>query len=114
MLARGTYFRASLSSSGEAVTLGAQRDALPEELELLRDLEIEVPLARWNIVVKHVLSDRKLLGGILLDFANHKDRVAILIGHDRALYELQRIVLDATRALVAEGVLVLRAAGKGE
>lgn len=110
LLARGRYWTASLGKSGGAVTLALQRDALPEELADLRDLKLEVGFGRWNVTLKHVLSDRKLLGGILLDFANHEDRLARVIANDRLLAELQRVILDATAALVAEGVLVLRPA----
>ena len=78
----------------------AQSDALP-------GLVIEVPLERWNRVVKHVLSDRKLIGGILLDFAKHKEHVATAVAQDRLFFELQRVVLDATASLVERGRLAL-------
>ena len=51
--------------------------------------------------------DRKLLGGLLLDFAKHKDRVGTAVGSDRLLSELRRVVLDATAVLIEEGALVL-------
>ena len=66
-----------------------------------------MPLRAWNRVVKHVPSARKLLGGLLLDFANNKDRVSAAIGSDRLLTEFQRIVLDSTATLLEEEVLAL-------
>lgn len=96
-----------LSKTGDSVALEILKGSLPEDLEELRDLRIEVPLAKWTLVVKNVHSDRKLLGGLLLDFAKHKDRVSAAVGSDRLLVELQRVLLDATAALVEEGVLVL-------
>lgn len=113
-VAQGRYWRASLTRGGEGVVLELIRASLPAELEALREFRIEVPLAKWNLVVKRVHSDRKLLGGLLLDFAKSKDRVSEVVGNERLLVELQRIVLDATAVLVAEEVLVLTPLEKGE
>jgi hypothetical protein len=63
-------------------------------------------------VVKHASSDRKLLGGLLLDFARHKDRVSAAVGSDRLLSELRRVILDATAVCVEEGVLALTVPGQ--
>jgi hypothetical protein len=106
LLAQGRFWRASLSK--DRVDLEVLKVSLPEDLEDLRDLRFEVPLGWWNRLVKHVRSDRKLLGGLLLDFARPKDRVGAAVGDDRLLVELQRVVLDATAALVEEEVLELR------
>jgi hypothetical protein len=114
LLAQGRYWRASLIRGGAAVALEILKGTLPDELEDLREFRIEVPLAKWNLVVKNVHSDRKLLGGLLLDFAKQKDRVGTAVGSGRLLAELQRIVLDATAALVDESVLVLTPVEKGE
>lgn len=73
----------------------------------LRELKIEIPLGKWGLVVKHMQSDRKLLGGVLLDFAKHKGRVSAAVGNDRLYSELQRVILDATVTLVEVGQLVL-------
>jgi len=105
ILAKGRYWR--VSTLREAVALEVQKTSLPEELLELRELRIEVPLERWNRVVKNVHSDRKLLGGLLLDFAKHKDRVGQAVANDRLLTELRRLVLEATAALVEEGILQL-------
>ena len=105
ILAKGRFWR--ISTAGQAVALEVQKASLPVELADLRELRIEVPLRRWNRVVKNVHSDRKLLGGLLLDFAKHKDRVGQAVANDRLLTELRRLVLEATAALVEEGVLEL-------
>lgn len=107
LLAQGKHWSVTLAKGATAVVLTLLRDALPEELAELRGFRVEVPLPRWNGVVKHLLSDRKLLGGIVLDFANQKDQVATAIGTDRLLAELQRVALEATAALVEAEVLVL-------
>lgn len=105
ILAKGRFWRVSNSRHG--VALEIQKASLPEDLFELRDLRIEVPLPRWNRVVKNVHSDRKLLGGLLLDFAKHKDRVGQAVANDRLLGELRRLVLEATATLVEEGILQL-------
>ncbi len=104
-LTQGRYWRASLARG--FVVIEVLRSSLPDDLISLRELRFEVPLRAWNRVVKHVHSDRKLLGGLLLDFAKSKDRVSTAIGSDRLLTEFQRIVLDSTATLVEEEVLAL-------
>jgi hypothetical protein len=109
MLAQSRFWRATLGKSEDSVAVIVLRDALPEDLRELRELRFDVPLDKWNRVVKHVRSDRKLLGGILLDFAKDKELVSIAVGNDRLLGELQQIVLDATTSLIETGGLCLRA-----
>ena len=87
---------------------------LSEELAELRELRIEVPLKKWNRVVKNVQSDRKLVGGLLLDFANHKERVSGVVGNDRLSMELRRTILDATVTLLESEVLMLALADQNE
>lgn len=107
LLAASRAWRAELSRDGDAVAILPVREGLPEDAPELRELRFDVPLERWNAVVKHASSDRKLLGGLLLDFAKHKDRVGTAVGSDRLLSELRRVVLDATAVLVEEGALAL-------
>jgi hypothetical protein len=107
LLAASRAWRAELSRDGVDVTIAAVRDGLPEDAPELRDLRFEIPLERWNAVVKHAPSDRKLLGGLLLDFANVKESVAAAVSRDRLWLELTQIILEATAALVAAGSLVL-------
>ena len=105
ILAKGRFWR--ISTARQVVALEIQKASLPVELTDLRELRIEVPLPRWNRVVKNVHSDRKLLGGLLLDFAKHKDRVGQAVANDRLLGELRRLVLEATATLVEEEILTL-------
>ena len=107
LLSQGRFWKSSFTKMSGAVTLTMQKDALPEGLRDLRELRIEVPLDKWNRVVKHVRSDRKLLGGLLLDFAKHKDSVGVAVSNDRVFFELQRALVDSTVALVEAGVLSL-------
>ena len=106
-LAQGQYWRASLAKDSGAVALEVLKGVLPDDLAELRELRIEVPVAKWGLVVKYVQSDRKLLGGVLLDFGRPKKRVSTAIGSDRLFLELRRIALDATVALIEREVLAL-------
>ena len=107
LLAQGKFWRASVHKRSSAVTLSILREALPAELEEVRTLRIEVPFEDWHRVVRQIRSDRKLLGGILLDFAKNKDLLSVVVANDRLFLALQRVVHDATVALVEEGVLTL-------
>jgi len=107
LLARGTAWRVKWSESTGMIGLDIAKGALNEGSSELRELKIEVPLAKWGLVVKNVQSDRKLLGGILLDFAKHKERVSAAVGNDRLYLELRRVIVDATLALVEAGALML-------
>jgi len=107
LLGQGRIWRASLSKNRDGVTLETAKGALAVDNPELRELKIEVPLGKWGLVVKNVQSDRKLLGGVLLSFAKHKERVSAAVGNDRLYSELQRVILDATVTLVEVGRLVL-------
>jgi hypothetical protein len=113
VLAQGRYWRVFHKKGSDVVAIEMLRDALPEDLRELRDLGIEVPLDKWNRVVKQVRMDRKLLGGILLDFAKDKDNVSAVMVSDRLYNELQRVVPDATIGLVESGSLALTAMDVG-
>ena len=104
LLAQGRYWRITLAKGAGTVSLGLLKDPLSEDL---RDLKIDVPLPKWNRVAKYMRSDRKLLGGILLDFARRKDLVSTAIANDRLFEELQRVAVDATAALIESGALSL-------
>jgi hypothetical protein len=107
LLGQGRFWKASLSKGSSAVTLEIFKASLPPDLIELKDMKIEVPLEKWNLAVKHVHSDRKLLGGMLLGFANNKDRVSAAVGNERLLAELRRVILETTIVLVEEGVAVI-------
>lgn len=111
LLAQGRYWRGTLAKG--TVVLETLKASLPENVEVA-DFRLEVPLEKWNRLVKNLNSDRKLLGGILLDLAKQKDRVSQVVAEDRLVSELQRIVLDATATLVEQEALVLSAPGENE
>lgn len=102
LLAQGRFWEVRMLR--DAVSVALLREAASEALP---GLEVVVPLERWNRVAKHARTDRKLMGGILLDFAKHKEHVATAVAQDRLFYELQRVVLDATASLVESGRLAL-------
>jgi hypothetical protein len=108
LLARGKTWRARWIKDTGMVGLDIAKGALNEGSSELRELKIEVPIAKWILVVKNVQSDRKLLGGVLLEFAKHKERVSAAVGNDRLYLELQRVIMDATLALVEAGALTLK------
>ena len=107
LLAQGRIWRAELTKTAEDVGLEILKGALADDNPELRELRIEVPLGKWGLVVKNVQSDRKLLGGVLLEFAKHKERVSAAVASDRLYSELQRVILDATVSLVEAGQLAL-------
>ena len=108
LLARGTIWSAKWIKSTGMVGLDFAKGASNESSSELRELKIEVPLAKWGLVVKNVQSDRKLLGGVLLEFAKQKERVSAAVGNDQLYLELQRVVMDATLALVEAEALMLK------
>ena len=113
LLGRGRFWKVSYTKSSSRIVLSMHGESLPEDLRELRELRIEVPLDRWNRVVKVARSDRKLLGGILLDFATHKDQVGVSVSNDRLFFELQRVLVDATVTLIEMGTLSLASVAVG-
>ncbi len=107
LIARGKTWRAKWIKGTGMVGLDIPKGALNDGSLELRELQIEVPLTKWSLVVKNVQSDRKLLGGVLLEFAKQKERVSAAVGNDRLYLELQRVIVDATLALVEAGALTL-------
>jgi hypothetical protein len=107
LLARGRFWNIALSKAEDTVVLTLLRDTLPEDLRELRELKIDVPLESWNRVLRQSRTDRKLLGGIMLDFTKQKDQLGMAVGSDRLFNELQGLVLDATASLVELAALTL-------
>jgi hypothetical protein len=105
LVGQGRYWRVALSRKRDAAQFAL--GGLPAELEELASFKLDVPLARWNAVVKYAESDRKLLGGILLDLSASKELVARVVASDRLLVDLQHVLRDATVALVEAGALVI-------
>ena len=88
--------------------LQVERDGLAEDIADIRDLRVEIPLSRWSRLIKTIHSHRKLLGGVLLDGAHPKDQLSRAIASDRLVTELQRVLGDATVALVEAEALLLQ------
>ena len=105
ILARGSQWVAVLAKGDALVTLELQGDNLPGELAELRELRFDVPLSEWGRLVRNLRSDRKLLGGLLLDFARTKDRVATAVSSARLYLGLAGLVAEATISLVELGAL---------
>ncbi len=105
ILGQGRYWRVALSRKRDSAHFSLS--GLPEDLEELAVFKLEIPLGRWNSVMKQAESDRKLLGGILLDLATAKEQVARVVACDRLLVDLQRVLRDASVALVEAGVLAI-------
>ena len=112
IVARGTCWRIDRQKTNVVVDL--QKASLPQEFYELREARFEVPLEKWNLVVKNVRSDRKLLGGVLLDYAKDKERVNLVVGSDRLMAEFRRCVVDATVALLEEECLMLATTERSE
>jgi hypothetical protein len=105
-LARGRHWRAERlkgAEGGVALVL----DAAPRELEELGDFRIEVPLAEWLRIARARRGDRKLLGGLLLDFARQKDRLSAVLANDRLYLGLVEVLGEATLALIEGDALAL-------
>jgi hypothetical protein len=113
MLARTRYWRAELLKGSATVGIALDRETLPRELEELGDFRIEVPLGDWRRVVHLRRGDRKLLGGLLLDFARQKDKLSAVIASDRLYLGLVQILGDATVALIESDALRLGPAEGG-
>lgn len=106
-LARARHWRAELAKGGEAVTLVLERDGLPRELEDGAEFRVDVPLREWRRLVRVLRGDRKLLGGLLLDYARRKDRLSAVIASDRVYLGLVDVLVEATLALVESEALAL-------
>ena len=113
-LAQSRFWRISTSRGSEVVEIELLKGTPPGEGDELKPLEIEVPLKRWNLLVKHARTDRRMLGGLALEFARHKDRVSDAIASDVLFVELQQAILDAAAALVEEEILALTVAEEKE
>jgi len=107
LLAQNRYWRVTRGKSAPVIVVSLEKEELPEEWREFKDFRLEIPVDRWNRVVKHVRTDRKLLGGIVLEFAKQETQLPAVLSHDRLFGELQRVVQDATSTLVETGALAL-------
>ena len=114
LVAQGRFWNASLQRKARTVRIQLESERLPEDLAELRDFRVEIALERWQRLVRTVYSDRKLLGGVLLEAAHPEELLSRVIATDRLAIELQRIVVDATIALVEAEALEIAPASAEE
>ena len=107
LLSQNRYWRVTRAKTASEVVISLDKEELPEDWRDFKDFRLEIPVDRWNRVVKHVRTDRKLFGGAVLEFANQEEQLPAVLGHDRLYGELQRVVQDATSSLVESGALAL-------
>ncbi len=107
LLSQNRYWRATRGKSATVIVVALEHEELPEAWREFKDFRLEIPVDRWNRVVKHIRTDRKLFGGVVLEFANLEDQLSAVLSHDRLVGELQRVVQDTTSALVENGTLAL-------
>ena len=70
LLSQNRYWRATRAKTESEVVLALEKEKLPEDWRDFKDFRLEIPVDRCNRVVKHVRTDRKLFGGVVLEFAN--------------------------------------------
>ena len=102
ILARSRLWLAELPKGGAAVAITLEREAAAGEPAEFR---IDIPLREFRRVLKMLRGDRKLLGGLLLDFARQKDRLSGVIANDRLYLGLVEILGDTTLALLEHELL---------
>jgi hypothetical protein len=107
LLSQNRTWRVTRGKSATEIVVYLEKEELPEEWRDFKDFRLEVPVDRWNRVVKHVRNDRKLFGGVVLEFASQGDQLSAVLSHDRLVGDLQRVIQDATSMLVESGALAL-------
>ena len=107
LLSQNRHWRVTRGKSAPEIVVVLEREELPEEWRDFKDFRLEIPVDRWNRIVKHVRSDRKLFGGAVLEFANQQDQLSAVLSEDRLFGDLQRVGQDATSSLVESGALAL-------
>ena len=113
LLSQNRYWRVTRGKAGSEIVVSLEQEELPDAWRELKDFRLEIPVDRWNRVVKHVRTDRKLFGGVVLEFAKQEQQLPAILSHDRLFGELQRVVQDATSSLVESGTLVLTVVNVG-
>ena len=109
LLSQNRNWRVTRAKTASEIVISLEKEELPEDWRDFKDFRLEIPVDRWNRVVKHVRTDRKLFGGVVLEFANQEEQLPAVLGQDRLYGELQRVVQDATSSLVEIGALALTA-----
>lgn len=109
LLSQNRHWRVTRGKTSSDVVIALEKEELPEDWRDFKDFRLEIPVDRWNRVVKHIRTDRKLFGGVVLEFAKQEEQLPAILGHDRFYVELQRVIQDATSSLVESGALALAA-----
>ncbi len=109
LLSQNRHWRVTCGKSASEVVISLEKEELSEDWRDFKDFRLEIPVGHWNRVVKHVRTDRKLFGGVVLEFANQEEQLPVILGQDRLYGDLQRVVQDATSSLVESGALALSA-----
>jgi hypothetical protein len=107
LLSQNRYWRVTRAKAASDIVVSLEKEELPDDWRDFKDFRLEIPVDRWNRVAKHVRTDRKLFGGVVLEFANQEDQLPAVLIHDRLYGELQRVVQDATSTLIETGALAL-------
>ncbi len=107
LLSQNRSWRVTRGKSATHIAVSLEKEELPEDWREFKDFRLEIPVDRWNRVVKHVRNDRKLFGGAVLEFANQQDQLSAVLSHDRLVGDLQRVIQDATSMLIESGALAL-------
>jgi len=85
LLSQNRHWRVTRGKLASEIVVRLEQEELPEAWREFKDFRLEIPIDRWNRVVKHVRTDR----------------------HGRLVGQLQRVVQDATSTLVETGGLAL-------
>ena len=107
LLSQNRHWRVTRGKLASVIVVCLELEELPEAWREFKDFRLEIPIDRWNRVVKHVRTDRKLFGGVVLEFAKHEEQLPAVLSHDRLVGDLQRVVQDTTSTLVETGTLAL-------
>lgn len=107
LISQSRHWRSTRDKVVSEIVICLEKEEQPDEWRDFKDFRLEIPIDRWNRVVKHVRTDRKLFGGVVLEFANQQDQLSAVLSHDRLFGDLQRVVQDATSMLVETGALAL-------
>jgi len=107
LLSQNRHWRVTRGKSAAEIVVCLEKEELPEDWRDFKDIRLEIPVDRWNRVIKHVRSDRKLFGGVVLEFTNLQEQLSAVLSHDRLYGDLQRVLQDATSTLVESGTLAL-------
>ena len=107
LLSQNRSWRVTRGKTATEIVVHLEKEELPDDWRDFKDFRLDIPVDRWNRVVKHIRNDRKLFGGVVLEFANQEEQLSAVLSHDRLVGDLQRVIQDATSMLVETGALAL-------